>query len=118
MVWLVDIVLHMEIPFISFTSPTSSIVVPGLSLMVGCEYLHLYWSGAGKTSQGTAIPGSSQQALIGISYSPQFGVYRWDGFPGGALSEFPFLQSLLHVFVPVFPLDSNSSGLKILRWVG
>lgn len=23
--------------------------------MVGCEYLQLYWSGAGRTSQGSAI---------------------------------------------------------------
>ena len=37
--------------------------------MVGCKYLHLYWSGAGRTSQGTAIPGSCQQVLLGISDS-------------------------------------------------
>jgi hypothetical protein len=35
--------------------------------MVGCEYLHLYYSGAGRASQRTAIPGSHQQAFLGIS---------------------------------------------------
>jgi hypothetical protein len=37
--------------------------------MFGREYLHLYWSGAGRTSQGTAMPGSCQQVLFGINYS-------------------------------------------------
>jgi hypothetical protein len=31
--------------------------------------LGLYWSGAGRTSQGTAISGSCHQALLGISNS-------------------------------------------------
>ena len=35
--------------------------------MVGCEYLHLYWSGAGRSSQRIAISGSCQQAFLGIS---------------------------------------------------
>ena len=47
-----------------------------------------------------------------------FGVYRWDGSLGGAISEWPFLQSLLPFFVPAFPLDRKNSGLKILRWAG
>jgi hypothetical protein len=42
--------------------------------MVCCEYLHLYWSGTGRTSQGTAIPGSCQQALLGISSG--VGIFR------------------------------------------
>jgi hypothetical protein len=37
--------------------------------MVACEYLHLYWSCAGRASQGTAIPGSCQQVLLSISDS-------------------------------------------------
>ena len=41
----------------------------GLSSMVSCKYLHLYWLGAGRASQGTAIPGSCHQALLGISNS-------------------------------------------------
>jgi hypothetical protein len=33
--------------------------------MVGCKHLHLHWSGAGRTSQGTATPGSCQQEPLG-----------------------------------------------------
>jgi hypothetical protein len=47
--------------------PNSSNRVPVLSPMSGCMHLHLYWSGLGRASQGTAIPGSCQQALLGIS---------------------------------------------------
>jgi hypothetical protein len=39
-----------------------------------------------------------------------FGVYIWDLSPGVAASA--------PVFVPVFPLDRNNSGLTFLRWVG
>ena len=46
-----------------------SLGVLGLSPMVGCEHLHLYWLGAGRTSQGTVIPGSCQGTLLGISNS-------------------------------------------------
>jgi hypothetical protein len=44
-------------------SPNSSTGVSVLSLMVGCKHPHLYWSGLLET----AIPGSCQQALLGIS---------------------------------------------------
>ena len=71
MVQLVDIVLLMGLQ-----SPSAPSVLPlalplgsRLSPMVGCEYVHLYWSGAGRTSQRTAIPGSCQQVLLGISNS-------------------------------------------------
>jgi hypothetical protein len=33
------------------------------------EYLHLYWSDTGRTTQGTAISGTCQQVLLGISNS-------------------------------------------------
>jgi hypothetical protein len=42
---------------------------PMISSMIGCKCPHLYWSGSGRASQGTAIPGSCQQALLGISNS-------------------------------------------------
>ena len=74
----------------------SSIEVPRLSLMVGCGYLHLYWSGAGRTSQETAIPGFYQQVLLGASNSVGFGVSRWNGSLGVVVSGWPFLQSLFH----------------------
>jgi hypothetical protein len=55
-------------PFSSFSpSSNSSIGVPGLSLMVGFMHPNLYWSGSGTVSHGTAILGSCQQALLGIS---------------------------------------------------
>jgi len=60
----------VAIPFSSLSpSPSSSLGVPRLSLVVGCEHPHLYWSGASRTSQGTAIPGSCQQELLDISNS-------------------------------------------------
>jgi len=37
-----------------------------LSQMGGCEHPHLYLSSSGRASQGTAIPGSCQQVLLGI----------------------------------------------------
>jgi hypothetical protein len=88
--------------------------------MVGCEHPHLHWSGAGRTSQGTATPGSCQQA----PWQPQQcqglvsadGMDPWGGV--GGIPGWPFFQSLLHFFVPVFPLDRSISGLKTLRWVG
>ena len=56
-------------------SPSASSVLPlalpvgspGLSSMVGYEYLYLYWSGSGRTSQGTNIPSFCQQALLDIN---------------------------------------------------
>jgi hypothetical protein len=62
---LVDIVLTMDLQSPSAPSilpPSSSTEVCVLNPMVGCEYLHLHWSGAGRTSQGVAIPGSCQQS--------------------------------------------------------
>jgi hypothetical protein len=44
-----------------------------------------------------------------------FGVCRWGGSLGGAVSGWPFLQSLLHFFVPAFPLNRSNSTLKFLR---
>jgi hypothetical protein len=85
-------------PFSSFiVSHNSSIGIPMLRPMVGCEHLHLDWSGSGRASQGRAISSSCQQALLGISNS----VWVWClhvgcGSLGGAVSGWLFLQSLLH----------------------
>ena len=86
-------------------------------LVPGFEYPHLYLSGSGRASQGTAIPGSCQQALLTSALVFGIGVCRWDGSLGGAVSEWPFLQSLLYLFVPAFPLERNNSGIIFLRWV-
>ena len=37
--------------------------------MVGYNHHHLYLLGSGRASQGAAIPGSRQQALLGIKDS-------------------------------------------------
>jgi hypothetical protein len=99
-------------------SPNSSIGVPRLSTMAGCEYLHLSQTGADRASQKTAMPGSCLQAHFGISNS--VGVWwlcmGWIPIWGGPWMA--FLQSLLHFFVPAFPLDKNNSESKFLRLVG
>jgi hypothetical protein len=88
-----------------------------LSLIVGSEHQHLYWSGSGKTSQGTAIPGSCQQARFGISncvrlwYLQVWWIPRW----GSLWIAFPSVADPL--FFPVFSLDKGNSGLIFLRWV-
>jgi hypothetical protein len=72
-IWLVDIIVIPK----GMQSPSATLVILSTLLLgslgsiqlVGCEYLHLYWSGAGRASQARAIPGSCQQALLGISNS-------------------------------------------------
>ena len=77
-------------PF-SFVSPS-----PNFSIGFPCSVWWLAVSiciciGSGKASQRTAISGSCQQALPGISNSVWV---WWDGCLGGAVSGWPFLQSL------------------------
>jgi hypothetical protein len=98
--------------------PNSSIGVPMLSPRVGFKHQHLYWSGTGRASQGTTVPGSCQQALPGISnnvwvWCLQMGwVPRW----GSLWMVFPSISAPF--FVPAFPLDRSNPGLIFLRWVG
>ena len=54
-VLLVEIVLPISLQSISAPFTSSSIEAPRLSEKVCYEYLHLYWSGAGRISQGTTI---------------------------------------------------------------
>jgi hypothetical protein len=106
-------------PFSSFSPfSNSSIGVPALSLMAGCEHPHLYWSVSSRAFQGTAIPGSCLQALLGISNSVwvwclQMGCIPWWG---GLWVAFPSVSAPL--FVPFFPLDRSNSGLIFLRLEG
>ena len=76
---------------------------PVLSPMVGCEQPRLYLPGYGRASQDTAISASCQEALLGIPNIVWFGDYIWDGSPGGAVSGWPFFQSLhsVSIFAPV-----------------
>jgi hypothetical protein len=103
-VQLVDIVLLMGLNSLSSfsPSPSSSTGVHGLSPMVDCEYLCLYWSGAGRTSQGTTILGSCQQVLLGISNSVGGWCLQMSG-EGGLWIAYPSVS--VPFFVPVFPLD-------------
>jgi hypothetical protein len=89
--------------------------------MVCYKYQHLYWSGADRSSEEIAIPGSCQQALLGICNSVGVLCLQMGRIPGGqgrAVSGWHILQFLFHLFVPVFPLDRNISGLKLLRCMG
>ena len=102
-----------------FSSSSSfSIGVPRLSLMVGCEYLHLYWSGASRSSHETAISGSCQQAFLGISNSVgvwclQMGqISRWSDL------RMVFPSASVPFFLSLFQFNSNISGIEFLRWVG
>jgi hypothetical protein len=66
--WMHWVVQPADIVFPMWLQPpstTPSSPPPGsqLSLMAGSKHPHLHWSGAGRTSQGTATPGSYQQVL-------------------------------------------------------
>jgi hypothetical protein len=110
--------LWVASPISSFSPfSNSSTEVQVFSPMVGCEHLHLYWSGSGRASQETAISGSCQQVLLGIHHS----VWVWWLYMGwiprwGSL-WISFLSVSAPHFVPVFPLYRRSCGLKIW-WVG
>jgi hypothetical protein len=100
--WIVDIVV--AIPFSSFSPFSySSIGVPMLSPMVGCEHPHLFQSGSGRASQETAISGSCQQALLGISNSDWVWCLHRGWIPrwGNLLMAFPSVSIpclILHFF--------------------
>ena len=69
----------------------------------------LYLPGTGIASQEIAISGSCQQNLAGIHIGFGFGGCLWDGSPGGAVSRWSCLQSLLQYFdfflSNLYPLD-------------
>jgi hypothetical protein len=89
-----------------------------VSLMVSCNYPHLYWSGSGTASQEIAISGSCQQALLDTSNSDRVRWLHigWNLRWGSLWMVFPSISALF--FVPVFPLDRSNYGLKFLRSVG
>jgi hypothetical protein len=51
-------------------------------------------------------------ALLGIQSMSGFGDCLWDGSPGGAVSGWPFLQSLLHTLLE--PLEDMKSETYII----
>ena len=105
-VLLVDICCSsygVAIPFSSFRpSPNSFFAVPVLSPMVGCKYPHLYWSGSSRASQGKAIPGSSQRALLVIRNSVWVRWLHMGWIPrwGSLQMTFPLVSA--PIFVPVY----------------
>ena len=91
--------------------------------MVGCKCLHLYWSGAGRTSQETAISGSFHQALLGVRNSmavcclqvgnvPKWGCL-WMAFPSVSVLIF---GPLCHGS-PRSSMGSLECGSLKARWV-
>jgi hypothetical protein len=113
------------LPLMPDKAPSSPLVLllsPPLGSLISvqwfrCEHLYLYWLGSGRASQETAISNSWQQALLGISNSVWVWYLhaRWIPRWGSLWMAFPSVSALL--FVPVFPLDRNNSGLKFWRWV-
>jgi hypothetical protein len=99
---LVDIVvlfMGLQIPSTpSVLFLTPSFGDPVLSPMVGWEQPPLYLPGSARASQDTAISASCQEALL-----VWFCDYIWDGSPGGAVSRWPFFQSLhsVSIFAPM-----------------
>ena len=73
MVQLTDIVLSIGLQSLQLlqSSPSSSIGVP--RLMVGYDYQHLYWSGAGRTSQEIAY-----QAPVSKHFLPSAIMWGFD----------------------------------------
>jgi hypothetical protein len=75
-------------------------------------------AGSGRVSQETAILGSCQQALIGISNSICIWCLHVGWIPRLGSLWLAFSSVSIPLFVPVFLLDRNNSGLKFWRWVG
>jgi hypothetical protein len=101
--------------------PSSSIGDPVLSPMLDWEHPPQYLSGTGRAPQETALWDSCQQAASTIVSG--FDDSIWDGSPGGAVSGWPFLQSLLHTlylysshgyFVPPSKKDRSIHTLAFL----
>ena len=82
-------------PFISLGTLSSSFIGgPVFHSIHDCEQSLLYQQDSGIASYETAITGSFQQNLSGIVQ--QCLGWLWDRSPGGAVSAWSFIQSLLH----------------------
>jgi hypothetical protein len=106
----------VAIPFSSFSlSLKSSIGIPDFSPMVGCKYLHLSQSAAGRASQRTAMLGSCLQAQHSISNSVRvlMPVHGMDSKSDQSLVGHSF--NLCSIFVPAFLLDRSNFGSKMLK---
>jgi hypothetical protein len=99
-------------PFSSFSpSPNSSIGVPVLSPMVGCRHPHPYWSVSRWVFQRQLY----QAPVTNSSWHKQYylGLVSACGMDPQVNSLWMVFSSVsASLFVPVFPLDRNSSGLN------
>ena len=75
-----------------------------LSTMVGYVHSPLYWTGSVTASQGTAIPGSCQQVLLGINNSVWVWCLQMGWIPRRGSLWMAFLQSLGHSLSQYFLL--------------
>jgi hypothetical protein len=90
---------------------SSFIENPVLYPMDGCEHPLPYLSGTGRASQGTAIPGSCQQGLVGIHNSIWFWwlfmgwILRWGSLwmviPSVSASHFVSVTPSMGIFFPL-----------------
>jgi hypothetical protein len=94
------------------TSSSSSIGFPGHIQMVISEYLHLYWSGAGRTSQGTTTPGSCQQVLSGISNSVDVWCLQKEWIPFLVWSMVGLSISFISIFCPCLSFGQEHFWVK------
>ena len=90
-----------------------------LSLIVCSKHPHLHYSVTDRSFQEATSPVSSQQVPLGNNkrgkrWCLQTGCIPMRG--DDSLMSLPSVSDTPHS--PVFPLDTNISGLEILRWVG
>jgi hypothetical protein len=82
------------------------------SPMVGLEHPPLYLSDTGRASQETIRSGSCQQAVVAAILS-RFGDYVWNASQCGAVSGWPFLQSLSPPMGILFSLLRRNKGTTV-----
>lgn len=89
---------------------SSSIFSPSISPMVGyiCVCFSQLLTGSLRGQKAPVCKHSKASVVVS-----GFLAYQWDGFWIGLVAGWPFFQSLLHYFVPTFPLDKNNSRSKI-----
>jgi hypothetical protein len=86
--------------------------------MVGCKYLHLSQSAAGRASQRTAMLASCLQIQYGINNNVRVWCLCMGWIPSWACHRMAFPSVSAPFFIPASPLNRNNSGSKILTWVG
>jgi len=105
----------IENPFSSFSPfSNSSISVFVFSLVADCEHPLLYLSGSPEPLMRHSYQASVSKHFLASATVTWFGGCIWDGSPDGAVSGWPFLQSVLYTlsyfssheyFVPPYKKD-------------